>query len=104
MDEDNEDAPNDEDEEAPDFSCTFRKHKYHLHTHAAVDNVVYSLGTRALEGGSHSKKSLTSSAATLWNTFTTPKVKAVIEKTAPALKIRVPGGKSLRNSSGSGSK
>ncbi|KDR66994.1 hypothetical protein GALMADRAFT_258660, partial [Galerina marginata CBS 339.88] len=69
---------------------------YHLHTHSPVDNVVYNLGAKALTGSSYSKKSLTQLAASHWKVFTQSKVQSVILKTAPPLKIRVPGGNSRK--------
>ena len=47
------------------------------------------LAARALTG-SHSRMTLNSTAAARWNTFLRPKTQAVISKTAPALKIRIP--------------
>ena len=40
--------------------------------------------------GSHSRMTLNSTAAARWNTFLRSKTQAVISKTAPALKIRIP--------------
>ena len=71
------------------FACTVAPHKYHLHTHAPIDNVVYHLGAGALTG-SHSQMKLNSTAAARWNTFLHPKTQAMISKIAPALKIQIP--------------
>lgn len=97
MDEDDIDAQvdnYDEDEITPDFSSTVGlSGKYHLHTHASVDNVVYCLGSRAFQGTGYSKLPLTPAAALLWRKFTQPKVQRIMAENAPALKIRIPGGK-----------
>ncbi|KDR70471.1 hypothetical protein GALMADRAFT_144757 [Galerina marginata CBS 339.88] len=90
------DFDEDVNEGLPNFSCTMSKLglTYHLHTHAPVDDVVYNLGAEALTGSSY-KKSLTQLAASRWKVFTQSKVQSVTLKTAPPLKIRVPGGNSL---------
>ena len=48
-----------EEENAPDFTCTLRNNKYHLHTHAPADHLIYHLGNRnALLGDNPLRKSL----------------------------------------------
>ncbi|PPR03597.1 hypothetical protein CVT26_006137 [Gymnopilus dilepis] len=61
-------------------------------TNEVYENVVYHLGTDALERSSHSKKSLTPLAASRWKVFSQAKAKKVIAKETP-LKICIPGGK-----------
>lgn len=89
-----------DDDMSPDFSTTVgRSSKYHLYTHASVDNVVYNLGPRAFEGTGYSKLSLTPAATFLWNKFTQPKVQRIMADIAPALKIRIPGGNMAKKKS-----
>ncbi|KAF5327526.1 hypothetical protein D9619_004409 [Psilocybe cf. subviscida] len=93
-----DDADTDDDDCNPDFTCTplqNSKFKYHLHTHAPVENVVYHLGSRALSG-TYSKKKLEAMSASRWKTFTKPKTQAVIAKACPLPKIRIPGGKLVK--------
>lgn len=84
-----DDEPDDGSPLTPDFSSTLNHH-YHLHTHAPVDNIIYNLGSRALEGEGYTKRSLNTTAASLWNKFTHRKVQRVLSQTAPALKIWIP--------------
>ena len=70
------------------FTCSLDNYKYHLHTHAPADHILYHLGKNALTGDHPTQKSLTSLAASHWNAFQL--TKSVLSK-APPLKIRIPG-------------
>lgn len=61
---DDDDA--DADENPPDFTCTLRNNKYHLHTHAPADHLIYHLGRNALLGDNQLRKSLAPLAASHW--------------------------------------
>jgi len=61
------DDDEDEEENVPDFTCTLRTNKYHLHTHAPADHLICHLGTRnALLGDNLLRKSLSQLAASHW--------------------------------------
>ena len=85
------DDDEDEEENVPDFTCTLRNNKYHLHTHAPVYHLIYHLGRDALLGDNFLRKSLSQSAASHWKAVQC--TRAVIKQHLPALKIHIPGGR-----------
>ncbi|KAJ3502810.1 hypothetical protein NLJ89_g8719 [Agrocybe chaxingu] len=89
-----EDDDNDDDEvgqPTPDFICTIGNHKFHLHTHAAIGQLIYHLGKGALTGDKPLRKSLVSWVAGHWHAV--QRARAVIPPAPSPLKIRIPGGK-----------
>ncbi|KAF8161385.1 hypothetical protein B0H34DRAFT_796185 [Crassisporium funariophilum] len=81
-------------EAVPEFTCCIGSHKYHLHTHAPADHIVYHLGKNALTGDSSTRKALTVRSASYWNAIQS--TRSVIAETAP-LKIRIPGGRRVES-------
>ena len=81
----------DEEENVPDFTCTLRTNKYHPHTHAPADHLIYHLGRNVLLGDNPLRKSLLQLAASHWKAVQC--TRTVIKQHFPGLKIRIPGGK-----------
>ncbi|KAF9526823.1 hypothetical protein CPB83DRAFT_837122 [Crepidotus variabilis] len=83
-----EDSLDESSDDMPDFLCIgSAKMKYHLHTHAPVDNVLYHPGPKALVG-SRNKMSLVPASALYWTALN--KAKSTVLKGFPALQIRIP--------------
>ncbi|KAF8162010.1 hypothetical protein BJ912DRAFT_935670 [Pholiota molesta] len=91
-----DDDDNETGEAVPEFTCCVGSHKYHLHTHAPADHIVYHLGKNALRdtGDSSTRKALSPRAASYWNAIQS--TRSVIAETAP-LKIRIPGGRKVES-------
>ena len=89
-DNDSNDDSDDENIEAPLFTCQHNGLPIELHAHALVEDVIYHIGWEAFTTkGSHNLH-LTNDAAKHWNSLTKPAARKTLAK-LPALKI--PGGK-----------
>ncbi|KAJ3513177.1 hypothetical protein NLJ89_g3093 [Agrocybe chaxingu] len=87
---DEDDVDDEVGQSTPNFICTIGNHKFHLHTHASVGQLIYHLGKNALTGAHSLHKSLTPLAASHWHAVQWAKTAI---PTAPSpLKIRIPGG------------
>ncbi|KAG6899051.1 hypothetical protein C0993_001350 [Termitomyces sp. T159_Od127] len=82
----NSDEESDADTTGPEFTCAINRKKFHLHTHAPVDNVIFNLGLHALVGDDILQKSLTPLATSRWNILQSAKLKPILAK-VPVLKF-----------------
>ena len=73
------------------ITCALKNNKYHLHTHAPANHLIYHLSHNALLGDNQLRKSLSPLASSYWKAVQC--TKAVMKQHLPVFKIRIPAGK-----------
>ncbi|KAG6871916.1 hypothetical protein C0992_010163, partial [Termitomyces sp. T32_za158] len=63
-----------------EFTCTVNGKKFHLHTHAPINNAILNLGLHALVDENVLRKLLTPLAASRWNALHCAKLKPILAK------------------------